>query len=192
MNGGAPITIPMIAAQKAELRRRMISVRDSIPVEEQVNRSLALVAMKDDPAFRAFLPAPGGVIATYWPIRSELNPNFLTSHLEGEGFRRALPRMTAEGLVFHAWWRDEDLVTGAFGVREPQPHWPIVVPDLILTPLVAFDARGSRLGYGKGFYDRAFAAHPRGRRVGIAYREQEVTEVPSEPHDLPLEAVFAV
>lgn len=186
------VIVSGIAAQKAELRQQMTAIRDSIPPGERRARGAALEELKHAPAFRGFLPAPGGVIATYWPIRSELDPNFLTRHLHGEGFRRALPRMTPDGLVFHKWVEDQDLATGAFGVREPQPHWPVVVPDLILTPLLAYDSAGNRLGYGKGFYDRAFSAHPDARRVGLAFREQEVTQVPYEPHDLALEAVFTV
>lgn len=192
MNDRVPIIIPAITTEKAELRRRMSAIRDFIPSQERFARADALGRLKDDPVFRAFLPSSGGWIATYWALHSELNPNFLTANLVGEGYCRALPRMTADGLVFHAWKGDKDPATGAFGVREPRPDWPVVTPDLILTPLLAFDARGNRLGYGKGFYDRAFAAHPNARRIGIAYREQEVADVPCEPHDLRLEAVFTV
>jgi 5-formyltetrahydrofolate cyclo-ligase len=75
----------------------------------------------------------------------------------------------------------------------PPPGAPIAEPDLILVPLVAFDRRGHRLGYGRGYYDRAIAAaRANGRRVplvGLAFAVQEVELIPAEPHDVRLDWV---
>jgi 5-formyltetrahydrofolate cyclo-ligase len=65
-------------------------------------------------------------------------------------------------------------------------------PALFLVPLLAFDAGLNRLGYGKAYYDRAFARWPGSQRVGIAYRCQQVPKVPVEAHDLPLHQVLTV
>ena len=63
-------------------------------------------------------------------------------------------------------------------------------PDFLLVPLLAFDRRGHRLGYGAGFYDRTLAALPAGRyALGVAYAAQEVPEVPAGPTDVALDAV---
>ena len=96
-------------------------------------------------------------------------------------------------LTFHPWSPDLELVPGVFGVLEPPPGSPPVLPELILTPLLAFDRKGGRLGYGAGFYDRTFsaiaAAGGRPLRVGLGFAEQEVDEVPVDATDIPLELV---
>jgi 5-formyltetrahydrofolate cyclo-ligase len=84
------------------------------------------------------------------------------------------------------------LVKGGFGVREPGPDAPECFPKALLVPLAAFDRHGSRLGYGKGHFDRSIAAlselHPV-IAIGLAYAAQEVASVPSEAHDRRLDIV---
>lgn len=130
------------------------------------------------------------IIAGYVALRDELDPAPLMAALAAAGLSLALPRMTASGLAFHAYEMGGPLEKGAFGVAEPPARAPIVAPDVILAPLVAFDRRGNRLGYGKGFYDRAFAAHPEAVRIGLAFSVQEVPVVPVEAYDLPLAAIL--
>jgi 5-formyltetrahydrofolate cyclo-ligase len=85
-----------------------------------------------------------------------------------------------------------DLVVGKFGVREAAPHCaeiPLNQLDLVLVPGVAFDARGRRLGRGKGFYDRLLA-DVRGAKCGVAFDEQMVATVPVGPRDIPLNCIL--
>ncbi len=179
-----------IALAKVELRQRMRALRDALDPDFRLAGAEALVRRRDDPAFRRLLPGPGGTIAGYLPIRSEIDPRPLMAQLRDGGFRLALPRITEDELAFHLWTGDEALVPGPFGTSEPAAHWPIAAPDLFLTPLLAFDAAGGRLGYGRGHYDRAFATHPAAHRVGLAFAMLEVPAVPSEPHDVRLDLVL--
>ncbi len=78
----------------------------------------------------------------------------------------------------------------AAGVPAPLPLSDTVTPDLILTPLLAFDAAGSRLGQGGGYYDRTFAALPEVTRIGVAYAGQEVGRLEIEAHDVRLHGVL--
>jgi 5-formyltetrahydrofolate cyclo-ligase len=86
------------------------------------------------------------------------------------------------------------LVQGSFDLLEPHPERPARLPDVVLAPLLAFDRRGGRLGYGMGYYDRTLAhLRARGRRplaIGIAFAAQEVGEVPTGPDDVPLDGVI--
>ena len=81
------------------------------------------------------------------------------------------------------------LAPGSFGIPEPLAHWPRAVPDMLLVPLLAFDASGHRLGYGGGYYDRTLEKRPV-PAIGIAYAGQEVSSLPAEPHDMALSAIL--
>ncbi|MFZ8396223.1 5-formyltetrahydrofolate cyclo-ligase, partial [Staphylococcus aureus] len=67
---------------------------------------------------------------------------------------------------------------------------PEVKPDIILTPMLAFDAKLDRLGQGAGYYDRAFATFPDAWRIGVAWSVQQVESLPTEAWDMPLHAVI--
>lgn len=179
---------PPPATGKAGLRKSALSARAATAVD--VRRETSMRIAEAGPATIARLAPGARIIAGYVALRDELDPAPLLAALAAAGFRLALPRMTASGLAFRAHELGNTLENGAFGVAEPPPGAPLVVPDVILAPLVAFDRRGNRLGYGKGYYDRAFAAHPEAIRIGLAFAVQEVPIVPAEAHDLPLAAIL--
>jgi len=176
--------------EKASLRRVMLGARDALAPETRESASLALVKHVKAARFQAVLPEAGGIIAGFMPMRSEISPLPLMAALAQDGFRLALPRITPEGLVFHGFEMGAALAPGPFGTREPLTEAPLVTPNLFLTPLLAFDGEGGRLGYGKGYYDRVFAQHPSAKRVGVAYAMQEVAKVPREAHDALLDMVL--
>jgi len=132
------------------------------------------------------------IIGAYWPIHDELDPRFLMQQLEKEGFSLALPEVIArdKALVFRRWGLGDDLVPGMFGTEQPAGDAPVVVPDVLIVPLLAFDADCYRLGYGAGHYDRTLAAHPHVKAFGFAYGAQFVEDVAKETHDWPLQAVI--
>lgn len=87
---------------------------------------------------------------------------------------------------------ETDLQSGQFGIREPGlscPEFPVSRLDLVLVPGVAFDARGGRLGRGKGFYDRLLSA-VNGTKCGVAFDEQIVDAVPVGPLDIPVNCIM--
>lgn len=176
--------------EKAELRARMAALRKAIPPETRKYAAESLVILAELPEFRVFLPEKEGVIGGFIPIRSEINPLPLMRRLASEGFRLALPRISGAGLVFHAYTMGDDLVEGPLKTREPHITAPLAKPDLILAALLAFDRDCIRIGYGKAYYDRAFAEHPRAKRIGLAFSAQEVAHVPREAHDAPLDAIL--
>ena len=86
-------------------------------------------------------------------------------------------------------YEESDLAKGYFGLMQGSEDAPEVVPDVLFMPLVAFTARGERLGQGGGFYDKWLGAHPEVIRIGLAWDIQEVPELPIEPHDMSLTAI---
>ena len=136
----------------------------------------------------AGLIAPGAVVGGYWPLADEIDVRALLLALVGRGHRVGLPVTPARGagLSFRHWRPGATLTPGRFGTMEPVG--PAIVPTLLLVPLLAFDRRGGRLGYGGGYYDRTLAAGP-AFAIGCGFLMQEVDRVPTETHDRRLNAV---
>ena len=86
-------------------------------------------------------------------------------------------------------YAESDLAKGYFGLMQGSEEAPVLTPDVLFMPLVAFTANGDRLGQGGGFYDKWLGAHPDIIRIGLAWDMQEVPELPIEPHDMGLTAV---
>jgi 5-formyltetrahydrofolate cyclo-ligase len=136
----------------------------------------------------------GAVVASYWPVRDEADPRALADALAAKGHAIALPRIHRpdDVLEFHLWRADDALSPNRHGIHEPLPQGGTVVPQILLVPVLAFDADGARLGYGGGYYDRTLA-HLRGSghivAIGVAYAGQEMASLPHHPHDQHLDRV---
>ena len=130
----------------------------------------------------------GATVSGYIPINDELDPRPLLSALMERGHPLAAPCVVAKGqpLIFRMWDIHAGLAPGPFGVSEPPPDAPVLEPELLLVPMLAFDRRGHRLGYGRGYYDRTLAAL-RARRsiaaIGLAFAGQEVLSLPISDGD---------
>lgn len=132
----------------------------------------------------------GRALAGYMPMRTEIDPLPAMAAHDGPV---GVPVILGAGqpLRFREWSPGAAMVPGEFGALIPaEGAW--VEPEVLIVPMVAFDARGYRLGYGGGFYDRTLeglrAKRPT-RAVGFAFAAQEVEEVPIEPTDQRLDAV---
>jgi 5-formyltetrahydrofolate cyclo-ligase len=137
------------------------------------------------------LPA-GEVVAVYRAIGSEIDADALSMALIRQGRQLCLPVVIERDapMIFRRWSPGEPLELDLAGVPAPLPLAEAVTPDLIMTPLLAFDRAGGRLGQGGGYYDRTFAALPAARRLGFAYAGQEVDNLPVELHDIRLHGVL--
>jgi 5-formyltetrahydrofolate cyclo-ligase len=131
------------------------------------------------------------VVAGYVAMGGEIDPLGALVEATARGVAVALPRIEdpAGPMRFLRWTPGEFLEAGPLGVRQPAADAAEIRPDLILTPLVAFDRALARLGQGAAFYDRAFAVLPEARRIGLAWAVQEVDGLPTEAWDIPLHAI---
>ena len=132
-------------------------------------------------------------VAGYWPVGGEIDPRPLLAALAKAGREIALPRVDSRTgpTHFYAWRTGEALKADAFGVPSPPPTEELH-PRLILTPLLAFDRAGRRLGQGGGHYDRILG-HYRAEgaiAIGLAFAEQEMDRVPAGVHDVALDWVL--
>ena len=165
-------------------------------------RKAAFVARKR--AFDASVGADGGLLSSvlagyrgvamsgYMPIRSEINPLDAMAEASAHGVV-GVPVIQAAGkpLLFSRWEPECRLKEGPFGASIPEQD-DFFEPELVIVPLVAFDRMGGRLGYGGGFYDRTLELL-RSKRptlaIGFAFAAQEMTDLPLEPTDQPLDMI---
>lgn len=138
------------------------------------------------------------IIGCYWPVGSEFDTKILLHKLSEQGFSCALPRLAGDTLEFKMWYPGSILEKHkSFGVLEPLNDAQSVDPSIIITPLVACDTEGNRLGYGKGYYDRYLAERRKERpgsvaAVALCYAAQiSSTPLPHEPHDQKVDVVIS-
>lgn len=175
-----------LAVAKQDLRSLMKARRASLRPEDRASAARAFATSAGQIAHLR----PAGIVSGYIPIRGEADPRPLLGELARCGWRLALPRVEGEDISFRAYSDGDALACGDFGLTEPQADAAIVTPDIVLLPLLAFDRAGNRLGYGRGYYDRALARLPGALAIGIAYAGQECAAVPAGPQDRPLRYVL--
>jgi 5-formyltetrahydrofolate cyclo-ligase len=174
------------AELKARLRAEARGRRDAAAAGggPRVEAANARLLMALDPLPR--------VLSAYRPMGAELDPGEAVAALTARGSTLVLPvARKGRPLEFRRWRAGEPLRRSAFGVEEPEAG-EALDPEALIVPLLAFDRRGFRLGYGGGFYDRTLAAlRARGavRAVGFAFAAQEVASLPAEPHDARLDLI---
>lgn len=173
---------------KAVLRKQLQAERQSM-----VDRHQRAVQLQE--VLRVWLVSRfETAIGAYWPIKGEfdaLPALFRWSEAE-PGRRIGLPvidRLTKQ-LRFHTWYPGCPMEEDAYGIPKPKDT-EAFEPSLLLVPCVGFGPRGTRLGYGGGFYDRTLAAlEPRPATVGVGYAHGLIPWLEPEPHDIPLDAIL--
>ncbi len=176
--------------QKNELREKSLKIRKKAE-EGDDGMAARLVASKI-----IMLPELDEVrtVAGYIPIKNELDCLIILKALHAAFFPVALPTIVAKdkSLDFHAWGMDTELTDGPFGTK--QSTGSKVTPEIILVPLVAFDLKGGRIGYGGGFYDRTIKRLKENNNclmtIGVAYEAQQADDIPMETHDQRLDMVI--
>lgn len=173
----------VIDQAKAAARKQAFAARKT--AYEAGVAGAAQKALKAALAEYAALPMAG-----YMAIRTEADPMpAMIAHPGPVGVPVILA--ARQPLVFHRWQPGCAMVEGVFGALVPQ-NGIGMVPEVLIVPLVGFDARGYRLGYGGGFYDRTLAALRAAgpvQAIGFAFGAQELPEVPVDAFDQPLDAI---
>ncbi len=174
----------------------MKSRKAAVRIAAFARRKAAHLAYSGDGATRNLLdflaPHLNGPVSAYMPIRTEID--ILPAMVEiDRSCPVGVPVILGAGrpLEFRRWQPGAEMRDGPFGAKIPQ-NGDLLVPRVVILPLLAYDARGYRLGYGGGFYDRTLeglrAAGPV-LAVGFAYAAQEIDSVPTEPTDQRLDAI---
>ena len=130
------------------------------------------------------------VVGGYCPLGSEISPLPATEEARAVGAIVAYPCFADPAKPFR-FLAGDPLEPGPFGIMQPARRHPVVQPDLVLVPLIAIDGHGTRLGRGKGHYDRALIGLKKNgaRLVGVGWPMQRLAEtIPADEWDVPLDA----
>lgn len=142
------------------------------------------------------LPPAGAVISGYVPVNNEIDVMPLMTELTARGYRCAVPYNVEREqiLSFLEWTPDTVLLRGLYNIPQPDPaKAAVLMPDMLIVPVVAFDAECSRMGYGSGYFDRTFAhlaKIQKFRAIGVAFEAQKYDRVPVDRHDYRLDAIM--
>lgn len=169
--------------EKKTIRKQYKSIRNNMApgqVKELSERICANVI-----ASPQFLEAER--IFAYYPLENEVDVRKIVREAWRQGKQVAFPRVSGEEMFYFEASDFLKLHPGTFGVMEPVETYPVEWESgLMLVPGVAFDRKGNRMGFGKGYYDRYLSEHPGCTRMGIAYECQVGDQIPAEETDMPL------
>ena len=182
-------------AQRRELRQRLAERRRALTPQQRILAAQGVRrSLEQLPEYHT-----DARVAGYWATNGELPLNLAIAPLAARGQQFLLPVIGAAKELRFAPWRSGDAVqANRHGIPEPVEQGALLAAfqlDLVLVPLLAFDRRGYRLGYGGGYYDRSFAFLREQLRptepllVGIAYDFQELEIVNEQPWDVALDFV---
>jgi 5-formyltetrahydrofolate cyclo-ligase len=176
---------------KAQLRRKLLKLRQDMPLEDWRQKSDRLCAHLQASDF--FLEA--STILAYFSFRQEpdLSPLFVEN---SDQYQWGFPRCEGKSLIWHSWLPGNKslLQVGAYGIHEPSPNLPVLTAaevDLILVPAIACDTQGYRLGYGGGFYDRLLSTPEWQSKptIGIVFEAARLAVLPTDSWDRPLQRI---
>lgn len=173
------------AAFRTALREEKLAARRALDAAAHAAHSARIEAH-----LRAWLGTrPPACLAFCAPFRNEFDARPLVAELIAQGWQAAMPVVIAVDapMIFRAWTPDAAMTTDRYGLPIPAGGAE-VTPDIVLLPLVAFDAAGFRLGYGGGYFDRTLAALiPRPLAIGVGFELARADSIRPQPHDLPLD-----
>lgn len=176
-------------AERERLRAERLAL--DAPARRRADQALAghlrrLLDMRSD-------GARGRILAGYWPIAGEPDLRATLCDLHADGVTIALPVVETQAapLVFRRWTPASVLVRGHAGIPVPSSAADALTPDILLAPVLGWDERAFRLGYGGGYVDRTLAALARRPfAIAIGYRAQRLATIFPQPHDIALDVVL--
>jgi 5,10-methenyltetrahydrofolate synthetase len=177
-----------IAAWRRETRARLIEARLAISPDAHQHATLAIEGFLD----QILDPLEPQILSAYLPYKGEVDLRGLLHRLKERGWIAALPAVVRRGLPleFLRWTKDAEMEAGVFGIPIPRVH-EVVFPGVIVLPLVAFDAKNYRLGYGAGYFDITLASlTPRPLTIGIGFELSRLETIHPLPTDIPLDFII--
>ena len=172
---------------KSEIRKRILKIRkqNSSKILEIDFKNILKILKKKN-----FF---GKIVGGYYPYNKEVDVIKILEKFEKKKYQISLPKINKNfQMNFFHWSKNEPLVINKYGIPEPISE-KVIYPDILLVPLLAFDSRLYRIGYGGGYYDRYIKKIKQKKNIttiGLAYSFQKIKEVPINKHDIKLDFVI--
>lgn len=176
-----------LADWRRRKRAEFIARRESLPLETRRRADQRITEL----LVCGFTLLERMTIGFCWPYRGEFDSRFAVRRFRERGARTALPVVVARNqpLEFRLWWPGVPTTPGVFGLPVPLGTGT-VVPDALLIPPVGFDARGYRLGYGGGYFDRTLAVcDPQPLKIGVGYECARLDSIYPQSHDISMDFI---
>lgn len=172
---------------RKQQRKRLLAAREALPelMHQQWSEAISNFLVHHTRGFER------KIIGIYWPFRGEYDVRSIARHFLAQEATLALPKVIGkhQPLHFCTWSPNSPMKDGAYGIPIPE-HVQIVRPDAVIIPMVGFDQRGYRLGYGSGYYDRTLATYdPQPIKIGVAFEMQRLGDLHPQPHDIAMHYV---
>ena len=133
------------------------------------------------------------IVGGYYPVNFEMDDLQILKELENKDFKISLPIIKKNNKMdFYLWSSNNLLFINKYGIPEPE-NTKLVKPDIIFVPLVAFDQRLFRIGYGEGYYDRYIEKISRMKnliKIGIAHSSQKIKKIPNNKYDKKMDIII--
>lgn len=171
---------------RTALRREKIAAREALSSAEHARLS-ALIERHLESHLARLAPC---TLAFCWPIRNEFDARALVCRLLRRGWRACIPVVVAPAapMRFRPWTPETAMGADPYGIPVPLGDAESPSPDIILVPLIAFDAAGYRIGYGGGYFDRTLAALvPRPATYGVGFELARTAGLSPLSHDVPMD-----
>lgn len=178
-------------SKKSELRTHFLQIRRKLSDKKSKLKSREICHL----FYSNISLKNNSKIAFYTNVKGEPDLSLLMELYQEDGHTLCLPCVEEENaaMTFREYKIGANLQKNRkLGFLEPPKHYPTVIPNVIITPLVAFDAKGNRLGQGGGYYDRTFndlKGFTEFIAIGTAFKEQQADYIPPETYDYQLDAI---
>lgn len=191
----APVDSPDDAAfssWRQQARGALLKCRTNMPTSERVKAEHDICRFLADVLGAPAMVPEKSCVGFYWPVQGEIDVRTVIADHIAQGGSACLPVVVArhQPMVFHRWTPQTEMTPGFAGIEVPAPSAP-VLPDVILAPLVGFDAKGYRLGYGGGFFDRTLAAFDhRPIVIGVGFASARLDSIFPHQYDVPVDILI--
>ena len=184
-------------------RTELMARREAVAAADHLRWSVAISATLE----QGFPALQTGVVGFCWPHRGEYDPRPAMDFFRKHGATLALPEVVSEvinevaneagnegrdngaPLRFRKWWPQAPMKTGAYAIPVPD-NTELVTPNALIMPMLGFDQRGYRLGYGGGYFDRTLATiKPRPLAIGVGFEVLRLDSIHPQPHDIVMDFV---